>query len=245
MKQQIFKYKYLILCCLLLLVMWPAERAAAQVGTLPTNQNESPEPTKDPISEQIRKEVQEKIKAETEPLQDKKKAFFGEVTDLFNQTIVLQTFQGKRTATVDSETLIVDQNKKKLVFEDLEIGSFIITMGYSDTPEKLLTKRVVIADKPKQENRIAVIGQITQIEKTGFILQTLQRNEEWQVNWSKNSQIVQKVNEKNETIGKEMLEENDLVVVTGLINDEKIEAKLVFLLTTKEISPTPEEKAID
>jgi len=187
------------------------------------------------------KAVREFVEGQSDPSQNQKRGFFGQITDLFNQTIVIQTDQGKKTAKIDEETEIVDQKKSKVKFEDLEIGGYLIAMGYAETPEEVLAKRIVITPKPAETNRLAVMGKL--IESTGktFTLKLLDGSD-WEITPDKNTVFVQKNKDLEIELGE--INKDALLIVAGVSEKEnEIEATHVYVLINPQPSSASTEES--
>ncbi|MBN1263231.1 MAG: hypothetical protein JW991_02645 [Candidatus Pacebacteria bacterium] len=193
------------------------------------------------LIESIRKKVEEKIEEKTEISQKQKRGFFGQVSDLFNQTIVLETDQGKKTAKIDQETILIGANRQKIKFEDLEIDNYLITMGYSQSADQLETNRVVVISQPKQDNRIAVMGRIKNLERTQFDLEPLRNSQSWQVILTPKTIINQNDAGEIQELEPESLAEDSLLIIIGLSEEKnQISAKTIRIVTLP--SPIPESE---
>jgi hypothetical protein len=192
--------------------------------------------------EVLRKKIEEKVEGEAteEAIQKEKRGFFGKISDLFNQTIVLDTEKGKKTAKIDEETSIIDQDRKKIDFKDLAIDSFLIAMGYSEDEEKLTTKRIVISPELKEINRIAKIGRVTKASQSRLSLKTLKDNSPWEIILTPSTKISQKIDGEEEEADADQIEEEALIVVAGTSEEEgEIKASRIRLLSTLSTSPSP------
>lgn len=189
--------------------------------------------------EAIRKDVEEKIQQELQQTTQLKRGFFGKISDLYNQTIVVETSEGKKTAKVDKDTILVDQSNKKINFEDLAIDSYVIVMGNLETTDKLLVTRLVVTPKPKETNRLALIGRVAKIIKNKITLQLLKDSSSLEANITSKTKINQKVDSKITQVDLANVDEQTLVVVAGIKQDDQVEAKVIYLLEEKNTSPIP------
>jgi len=128
----------------------------------PAALSQSPTPTPDEKVQEIREAVKEKVQetlAEAE--EGQKRAFVGEITDITDTTLVLDTRQGEKQVKIGEETKIINLARKEIELEDLEIGSFAIAMGYLEEAGMLDGRRIVIIKKPEFPARMVVFGKLT------------------------------------------------------------------------------------
>ncbi|MCJ7827583.1 hypothetical protein MUP65_00345, partial [Patescibacteria group bacterium] len=136
---------------------------------------ETAEPEATDGASQILKKIGDIVK-EDEPVAEKR-AYVGEIVDIFNQTVVVKTLSGKKTAAVDEETEIIDSNRAEIALEDLEIGGWVILMGYEESTEQLNTKRIVITQKETKTEKNAFVGEIIEVEDEKLIIKTIGEGE--------------------------------------------------------------------
>ena len=112
--------------------------------------------------EGIREAVKEKVAEKNEEIGlGGKRAFAGAISDISNNTITLETENGKKQAQTTDETTFVDENRKEISLEDLVIESYIIALGYLEGEDLLDTRRVVISEEPEPIELIAVYGKVS------------------------------------------------------------------------------------
>ncbi len=194
----------------------------------------------DPKTDQIKEELEKKTAGETAIPQGEKKAFFGQIADLFNQTVILQTSQGKKTAKADEDVSIVDEKRQTIKFDDLEIGHYAIAMGYSETPEKIITKRIVLIPQPTKTEKKAFLGRVKKIDGQKIVLENLKDSQELSLVISAET-TVQRKGEK-EDLDIDAIKEETLVVAAGTFAKEKLTATTVYLLTEEETTPPAAEE---
>ena len=226
-----------VIFLLTILVVLPTKQSFAQT---PIQETEASPTESSAEAQKIRQASETEIKEEIQSAQGEKKAFFGEINDLYNHTLILETSQGKKTAQLDEATVIVDQKKNKVPYEDLEIGSFLIAMGYEVTADKLQTKRIVITPKPEEVNRVALLGTLEKTKGTKLSFKTSRENISWQVLITNKTKFLQKTAEETREIKLGDIAENSLAIVAGISKiDNEVEAKLIYLLAVEEPSPNP------
>jgi len=94
--------------------------------------------------QEIKEKAQERVLAIKE--QAKKRAFWGKLTEINNSTFVLETPEGKKHVKTESETQFF-LGKKEIKFEELEIGNFIIALGFLSENKTLEGKRIISLEK--------------------------------------------------------------------------------------------------
>lgn len=185
-------------------------------------------------------QIKEAVEAKVENTSGlKKRAFFGEVVDIFNQSVVIQANNNKRTIHIDEEAVIVDEKRTALKFEDLEIGGYLIAMGYLDDTDKLEAKRIVVSTEPKKETRTAVIGRVTNTNKNSLSLKPLSGAADFDINSGSKTVINQKTGSENMVIEFEEIQLEAVIIVIGVINsDNEINATKIHVINNPRISPT-------
>ena len=184
-------------------------------------------------AEKIRQEVTRIVQDQEEP--EQKKAFSGEITDIFNKTIVLETRDGKKTVKVEQKGLIISNNKE-IDFEDLEIGSWVIAMGYLTETELLSAKRIVVSTKPDKQEKEALMGTIIEAEDKRLIIKTTADNEPAIIVYDETTAIFDYAGDDLE------LEKGQVIVAAGTaIAELKINAGTIRII----LAPEPFEDSFE
>lgn len=204
-------------------------------------------PTPDEKVKEIREAVKEKVREEIQQTQKgQKKAFVGEITEISNSTLVLEAQSGEQQAEVDDEATILNIKKNKIEFEDLEIGNYVIAMGYLGGNEVLQAKRVVVTKEPKTPTRQVVVGRATDISDDEKIITV--KNEKsgviYMIEATSKTTITQKLEEDEvEEVKFGQIEKGDWLVTIGTPTEDEekiITAKLIHLVLGKDKpKPTP------
>lgn len=101
------------------------------------------------ITEKV-KERLEKVAKEGEVLGESvKKAYVGTLQSLTQNTLNIKTADSTKQAAVTASAKIIGAKREALKIDDLEIGSFLIVMGYLTDKDVLDARRVVVSEKPK------------------------------------------------------------------------------------------------
>lgn len=214
--------------------------------TNPPVWGQSPTPTPDERVQEIREAVKEMV---TEARKGQKRAFVGEITDITNTTLVLDTGRGEKQAKASDETTIIGLGKKETDFGDLEIGSFAIAMGYLEETGILDARRIVIIEKPKVPARAVAFGVVEDKSSEENILTVKHPKKEtvYEVEVTDDTKITKKIEGKMETIKFEDIEIGDRLVAIGTPteeNENSITAKIIHVIPgravgLKEATPTP------
>lgn len=207
-------------------------------------------PTPGEKVKEIRNAVKEKVREKLEETQEgQKKAFVGEIAEVSNSTLTLETRSGKQQAEVDEKATIIGKNRSEINFEDLEIGDYVIAIGYLDENEVLQAKRVVVTKELETPTRQVAVGRVTDISADEKIITV--KNEKkgmiYTVEATTKTTITKKPDEgEAEKINFNKIEENDWLVAIGTPteNEEKIiTAKLIHVIPGKsKPEPTPTEE---
>jgi len=207
----------------------------------------SPTPSLEPETDKIqgiRDAVKEEVRKNLEEAKlGQKKAYVGEIGEITDTALGLDTRIGKKQVQVATETIIIGENKGKIEFEELEIGAFVIAMGYFDENEILQAKRLVIINKPKPRVRQVAFGQVTDISETKVVTVENEKKEIiYSIQVAGTTKITKKKEGKIQQVEFDEIAEGDRVVAIGTPeeNEEKIiTAKIIHIIPTS--SPTPEE----
>jgi hypothetical protein len=210
----------------------------------PTN---TPAPT---ASEEIKEKVQERIDQIKENAQ--KKAFWGTLKAINDTTLVLEGPRGEKRIKTDDTTLFVNASKKTIKITDLEIGNFVIAMGFWTENGTLQGKRLsVLTTSPKPAPaRIAFMGKVTDIVADQNILSITQTKKDgltYEVSVTSKSMLTKKVDGSIKKVLFGTIATNDRVVVIGIKEKDNnaVTAKIIHVIpgnttgSEKSVTPTP------
>lgn len=216
-----------------------------------TVQAVSPTPEASPTVAEEVKEIRETVKEKVREKLDEvkkgqKRAFVGEILKITNSTLVLDTRRGEKQTQVAKDAAILSLGKK-IEFEDLEIGSFAMAMGYLDEDGTLQSQRVVVTTKPKKPARQVAFGKVTDISQQDIItVNNEKKGIIYTIEVTSETKITKKVEDKIQKVEVDEIEEGNVLVAIGTPeeNEEKIiTAKIIHVipgLTKKQPTPTPE-----
>lgn len=244
MKKKFIIYVLLVACYGLRVTM--AQAVSPTPISFPTRQS-SPA-AEEEIEEKI-KEIREAVKEKVrEKIQEVKKgiprAYVGEITQITDSTLSLDTRRGLIPITLTSETKIKGIGKQTLELKDLKVGDFCIAMGYLADDGTLEAKRIVIATKPAPPVREVAFGRVSDISSEEKILTV--KNERkgltYTVVVTDKTIITKKVDKRVEKVKFLAIEKGDRIVAIGTPTENEaklITAKIIHVIPS--VSPTPKE----
>ena len=225
----------------LLITYYLLLNTSAAFAQTPTN---TPTPT---ASQEIKEKVQERIDQIKENAQ--KKAFWGTLKTINDTTLVLDSPRGEKRIKTDNTTLFVDSAKKTLKIADLEIGNFVIAMGFWTENGTLQGKRlIVLKTAPKRAPvRIAFMGKITDIAKDENILSITQIKKDgltYEVSVTSKTVLTKKVDGSVKKVLFSALTTGDRLIVIGTKEqvNNAVTAKIIHVIPSTSVTtpiPTP------
>jgi len=172
-----------------------------------------------------------------------KRAYVGEVLKISNSTIVLKTRLGEKQIEVDDQTTFIGTGRREIEFQDLEIGSFAIAMGYPEENGILKARRVVVIKKPKFPARIVAFGRVTDqsSEEKIITVKHPKKGTLWSVEVTNQTRITKKIDGQLKKIKFEQITIGDRLVAVGVPDTEEnfLTAKLIHIIPG---SPAPATK---
>jgi len=205
-------------------------------------------------NEEIKEKIQERI--EQVKKESKKRAFWGILKEITNSTLILTNdSRGEKIIKTGINTQFLKTGGKEIKITDLEIGNFIIALGYWQENGTLEGKKIISStETPKAAlRRYAIYGKISDISKEEKVLSVIHPIK---------SEIVYEVKITEKTIITEKTEEEKIKKVdfTKLAIDKRIvavgtrekgsgtlTAKIIHIIPEKtnlpeKNTPTPESK---
>lgn len=145
----------------------PTKQLPTSVLTVTPTKTVTSTPT--PI-ESVSNDIKEKVKERIDSIKEtgKKKAFWGTLKNRSNAVLVIDAPTGEKRIKTDETTTFVGAGKKLVKIDDLEIGNFIIALGYGQENGTLTAKRITALTNPPKPapKRNAVYGNVSSINKT-------------------------------------------------------------------------------
>lgn len=170
-----------------------------------------------------------------------KRAFCGNLKsrDLEANTLVVETNEMDKTITYDDETVFLGISKDKIKADDLELGSFVIAMGYVSrlSLKNLAAKRVVVQETPVPIVRQSFFGGIDDVseEEKVFVLVPQEGGEVMEVIVDE-ATIKKREDGEVEEVQFSDIAKGDKLVLVGEKdkNDNRIKAVLIYILSSEE-----------
>ena len=183
----------------------------------------------------IRDAVKEKVQERLDEVQKgQKRAFVGEVSDLTNHTLILTVRQEEKQVRVSDEATIINLKRQEIDFEDIEIGSHVIAMGYLEENGILDGRRIVVTEKPTPPVQRVAFGEMTDKSTEENVLTVKHPKKEtvWSVEVTSKTRVTKKEDEEMETIKFDEIEIGDHLVAIGSPDTEEnfIVAKLIHVV---------------
>lgn len=199
-------------------------------------QSPSPAPTTDPsIKEKVEERLQKVLNEQT----DRKRGFAGEIRNIGNTLEIKTKSDTKQLLPSETDLEIVGLKKEKLAISDLEIGSFVIAMGYLTDQGALDTRRIVVTAKPKESSKVVIFGTVSDLTNDGeniLTIASLKGDEEtiYEVETNTKTTISSGSDKDSEEMKFSDLAVDDRVVIIGTANSKNA---LLITATTIHIVP--------
>lgn len=205
----------------------------------------TPEPT-NPIRAKIQEIVREKL---DEAQKGQKAAFAGEITNISDLQLTLQTNQGDKQLNIATDAALIGKGGKKITMKDIKIDLFAIAMGFMEENDVLGVRRLVISEKPKTASKEIAFGKVTDISKEENVItvKNEKKNIIYTVEITDKTTITKKVDGKIQKVKLEVIETGDYLIAIGVPTENEhklITAKIIHVIPglSKEASPTPSAK---
>lgn len=244
----------LLYCYIATLTMATAQTPTAKATVTPT-----------PTSTTTSEEIKEKVQARIEEINDKakKRAFWGTLEEINGTTLIISGPKGEKRIKTDETTVFVNSAKKTIKITDLEIGNFLIAMGYWKENGTLEGKRVIVlkaAPKPAIK-RNAISGKVNEIVKGESVISITSGKDNqttYEVTFTGKTVITKKVDGKIKKVTFDAIAVGDRIVIvaTKVTEGNGFTAKIAHIIPglvtptpsakltptpTKKLSPTPTE----
>lgn len=180
------------------------------------------EPTPSTISDKIEdvkgivKQIVKSTSGEddiTETVSDNPKSFFGNITQINDNTITINYKSQNQLIEVSDETVYVDLKRNKSKLTNFKVGQEILAMGYLNGDKSLDCKRIVATEmKSVVNNNQTITGQIVDNSKETSIF-TLSPN------YNKNSPFQIKTDSKTDFVD---INNEKITSTKVIINGKKI-----------------------
>ena len=134
--------------------------------------------------------------------------------------------------------VLVDEKRKEIEIEDLEIGQFVIAMGYLEDEDILSAKRVVSIPEPQPVKREIAVGTVTDIsEEDVLTVKNESKGITYTIEITKKTKIAKRAEDKIDEAEFSDIGLGDFLVTVGTPeeNEEKIiTAKIIHVVPGQE-----------
>jgi len=212
--------------------------------------------TPTPTSTASSEDIKEKVQARIEEINDKakKRAFWGTLKEINGTTLVISGPRGEKRIKTDDTTKFVDSAKKEIKITDLEIGNFVISLGFWKENGTLEGKRVLVlktAPKPAIK-RNALSGKVNEIVKEEKVLSLTSGKDNQntlEVQFNSKTVITKKVDGKIKKVLFSAITVGDRIVIvaTKETDNNGFTAKIAHIIPglatgQNKVTPTPSTK---
>jgi len=203
----------------------------------------NPAPSPSPESATEESSIREKVLKKVEETLKSPKAYIGTVTDITGGTIQIKSDSGeiKQISTNSAEVKVIKtgSTNKEVKYSDIAIGDYIVAMGYKNGNSVLDGKRILITSPQPTSAKKALYGKILSVNKKEIVLTEINSEKTTAVIIDNNTKITKSKDGKTLTIKLTDLEENDIIIMAGSTQEEKLLARRVHLVKQVAASPEP------
>jgi len=184
----------------------------------------------------LRTKVKEIVQEKLEQAQKgQKMAFVGEITEISNLNLTLQTNQGSKQLNVATDAALIGRGGKKIQMKDIKSGLFATAMGYLEENNILGVRRLVVSDKPKFSAKETAFGRVTDISKEENVLtiKNEKKNIIYTIEVNDKTVITKKVDSKIQKVKLEVIETGDYLIAIGTPTENEhklITAKIIHVI---------------
>jgi len=191
----------------------------------------TPEPT-NPIRAKIQEIVREKL---DEAQKEQKAAFAGEITNISDLQLTLQTSQGDKQLNIATDAALIGKGGKKITMKDLKTNLFTIAMGFMEENDVLGVRRLVVSEKPKTVSKEIAFGKVTDISKEENVItvKNEKKNIIYTVEITDKTIITKKVDGKIQKVKLEVIETGDYLITIGAPTENEhklVTAKIIYII---------------
>lgn len=199
------------------------------------------------LTDKLKEIVKGSTQEESITVDDKPKSFFGTITQINDQQIVVNIQNKDITLKLNDKITYIDSKRQKSRITNFKVGQTILSMGYFNQDGTLDCRRIIATENKSVENNNQVItGKIVDVSQSQtspiFVLIPFQ---------NKNGQYQIKTDSKTETIdsSQKKLGSSDVIVngkkVIAIINPDNQSNQTFYaskIISLDNISPTPTAK---
>jgi hypothetical protein len=205
----------------------------------------SPDPkTEKFIEETLKPSVAKKNTTDESPVSNLPKSFFGTITQINGNLIVITSDNQNKVLQLSDETTYINSNRQKIKVSEFKVGQTILAIGYLNQDNSLDCHRIIATDSKSVENNNQIItGQIVDVpqSQTSIFAFTPFQNKDtqYQIKVDSKTKIIdtnQKKLKSSETIvkGKKII----IVMHPDTENSQTFYATSIISLENESPSPT-------
>jgi hypothetical protein len=220
------KNNFLLISSIIFLLSSPATAlAVATTSPSPTA------PAVNQVTENLKERLKETLSAtspgEKPAASPTYRAFVGQIQDVIQKTIIVETKDGKRQVVLDDDTTLLRNPGNTVIKADsIRLEDYIIAMGTLKEDDVLTGRRLIISATPLTDTtKKTGYGQITEIGKSTLTITS--SGEELILDIDKSTIIKSK---DSATLEMEDLTLNQRVIFTAEIDDETTTATVLMLI---------------
>lgn len=113
------------------------------------------------------KEIVKGTSTEQETINNQPKSFFGNITQITDDSMVINFNNQNQTLKINDETTFINSKRQKSKAADFKVGETILSMGYLNSDKSLDCRRIVATETKSIENNNQIItGQIVDVSQS-------------------------------------------------------------------------------
>jgi len=170
-----------------------------------------------------------------------KQGWLGQITAITETAITIKTKLETKQIEISDDSTILDEDRRSIKAENLEVSSYIIAMGYLNNQAVLNAKRIVVTPAPSPQELKSFFTTISAIDEDQITI-TLDHDssQTFTLQTDKDTTITQTVDSQQTEIAQDDLQVNDQLVVIALESSSSLEATHIHLVTSRNILADPD-----
>jgi len=194
------------------------------------------------LREEIQKQVQEKLDSIID--QEEKKGWAGEITKKGETGFEINFKDETKTITLGSEITIIGDGRDEITFQQLNIGDYVLIMGYLQIDGVLEARRIIVTEETKTISTKAIFGTINdKSAESNVLLVSDKDGKEYELIVKNTTTLRQKLGDEKEKIKYDDIEAGQKLVAIispSESNGSTFNAVEIITLPSPE-KETPEE----
>lgn len=192
----------------------------------------------DLTEEEIQKRVENKIKAAS----DAPIAYIGSITDIAEDTIQMKSQTGEiKQMTTDGDTSYVSigSKVKEIKSEDLAIGDFVASMGFTNDQDILSSKRILVFANDHEAEKVVAMGTIKELNNQTFVLDDLYGGTIYTIDPETGYKVWDYTEGQKKNVKYANLDEGDQVIIAGHANEDDssiVDTRTIYIVKKSEDS---------